>query len=342
MPLLDGSSVVVAGATMTLPIYTSGMTRAGIDAASANLAAEQHGASALSQQVRLAVAEHYIGVMRAESALAVADGNVASLTVHLREVEDMYRGGSVPRNDFLAASVSLADAEQRRIQAQNVFAVARAAYNRALGRALVDPFDLDAELPPVDPRVAEQGLDALTELALTERSEPQRLASAASALAARAQSAEAATRPQLALTGGYTRIENEFLNRDDFWAVGVGVEWSAFDGGRARNRANALSLESRALERQQRDLESMIALEVRQAWLTRDETGRRVAVTERALEQADENLRVARDRYRNGEGTNSEVLDAEALRNVSLDNFNAARHDAALASYRLAYAAGVL
>src|SRR5690606_10375623 len=151
MPLLDGSSVVIAGATMTLPIYTSGMTRAGIDAARANLAAEQHGASALSQQVRLAVAERYIGVLRAESAGAVADGNVASLSVHLREVEDMYRGGSVPRNDFLAASVSLADAEQRRLQTQNVFDVARAAYNRALGRALVDPFDLDAELPPVDP-----------------------------------------------------------------------------------------------------------------------------------------------------------------------------------------------
>src|SRR5690606_41108094 len=125
-------------------------------------------------------------------------------------------------------------------------------------------------------------------------------------------------------------------------AVGVDLQWSAFDGGRARHRASALSLESQALERQRDDLESLIALEVRQAWLTRDETERRVAVTLRALEQAEENLRVARDRYRNGEGTNTEVLDAEVDRTTSLDNFNAARHDAALARYRLAYASGVL
>src|SRR5690606_12914512 len=104
MPLLDGSTLVTAGATMTMPIYTSGMTRAGIEAARANLDAEQHGAAALAQQVKLAVAERYVGVLRAESAVAVADGNVASLAAHLREVEDLYRGGSVPRNDFLAAS----------------------------------------------------------------------------------------------------------------------------------------------------------------------------------------------------------------------------------------------
>src|SRR5690606_3363256 len=120
---------------------------------------------------------------------------------------------------------------------------------------------------------------------------------------------QAASRPQLALSGGYARLENEFLNRDDFWAVGIGMQWNAFDGGRSRNRASALSLQSEALRRERRDLESLIALEVREAWLNRAETERRIAVTERALEQAEENLRVARDRYRNGEGTNGEVLD---------------------------------
>jgi len=342
LPLFDGSRVLMAGATMTLPLYTSGMTRAAIDAAEAGLNAERYAEGSLSRQVKLAVAEHYVAVLRAQSALGVADGNVASLAAHLREVEDMYRGGSVPRNDFLAAAVSLADAEQRRLQARNAADLARAAYNRALGRPLDDAVDLDRELPGVDPRIGEGGLDALTPVAIMQRDEVRRLESAAAALAARAESAQAAARPQVALTGGYTRLANEFLNRDDYWSVGVGVQWSAFDGGRARGRASSLSLQSEALRRQRRDLESMIALEVRQAWLTRDETEQRIIVTERAVEQAEENLRVARDRYRNGEGTNTEVLDAEALRNLSLDNFDAARFDAALAHYRLAYAVGLL
>src|SRR5690606_4058964 len=313
-----------------------------IESARASLAAEQHTAAALSQQVKLGVAERYIGVLRAASAAAVAEGNVASLAAHLREVEDMYRSGSVPRNDFLAASVSLADAEQRRLQAQNALDVARAAYNRALGRPLAEPFELDADLPRVDPRIDAETLDALTMLALAERSEPRRLGSAADALAAEAASAGAAARAPLALIAGYARLDHELLSRDGCWAVGVGTQWPAFDGRRPRDRPSAPSLESRALERQRRDVESLIALDVRQAWLTRNETERRIAVTERALEQAEENLRVARDRYRNGEGTNSEVLDAEMLRTMSLDNFDAARYDAALARYRLAHAVGLL
>src|SRR5690606_1805835 len=123
-------------------------------------------------------------------------------------------------------------------------------------------------------RVAGQDLAALTARALAERSEGRRLRSAADAVSSKAAAAAAATRPQLGLTAAYTRIDNEFLNRDDYWAVGVDLQWSAFDGGRARHRASALSLESPALERQRRDLESMIALEGRQAWLAPGAAGR--------------------------------------------------------------------
>lgn len=164
----------------------------------------------------------------------------------------------------------------------------------------------------------------------------------AAALDSRAGSTAAATRPQLALTGGYTFLENDVLNREDYWTVGVGVKWNAFDSGRTRSRASALSLQSAAVADERRELESVVGLEVRRAWLMRDETEQRIAVTQGAVEQAEENLRVVRDRYRNGEGTNTEVLDAEALRALSRSNFDNARFDAALARYRLARAVGLL
>src|SRR5690606_27301673 len=162
-----------------------------IESARASLAAEQHTAAALSQQVKLGVAERYIGVLRAASAATVAEGNVASLTAHLREVEDLYRGGSVPRNDFLAASVSLADAEQRRLQAQNALDAARAAYNRALGRALTEPVELEQALPEAHERVMSSSVEALTELAIAQREELSRMDAAADAYEARAQSTAA-------------------------------------------------------------------------------------------------------------------------------------------------------
>jgi outer membrane protein TolC len=58
--------------------------------------------------------------------------------------------------------------------------------------------------------------------------------------------------------------------------------------------------------------------------------------------QADENLRVVTDRYRNGEDTNGDVLDAEALRAIARSNYDSARYDSVLAELRLARAIGAL
>jgi outer membrane protein TolC len=137
-------------------------------------------------------------------------------------------------------------------------------------------------------------------------------------------------------------LRNDFLNRDEFWMVGVGVQWQLFDGGQARKKASALSFRSQAILLQRNDMTSMVELQVRQAWLRRNETIERRQLTERAVEQAEENLRVVRDRYRNGEGTNTEVLDAEVLRSRSHSNYDNADFDAKLALYELARGVGRL
>jgi len=45
---------------------------------------------------------------------------------------------------------------------------------------------------------------------------------------------------------------------------------------------------------------TIIALQVRQYWLDIQEIGKRILVTEKAVTQAEENLRVNRDCYENG------------------------------------------
>ncbi len=86
----------------------------------------------------------------------------------------------------------------------------------------------------------------------------------------------------------------------------------------------------------------MIALEVRRAWNDRNEAANRMDVARQAVDQAMENLRVVRNRYAAGASTNSEVLDAETLREQSLSNRDNARYDFVLARLRLARAVGNL
>ena len=342
LPLFGDENMEMAGASMSLPLFAGGSINRGIDAASAALNARTAQAAAAGQQVKLDVAYHYIHVLRAKRALEVADSTVKSLSAHVSDVEDMFATGAVARNDLLSAAVSLADSEQRRLQAGNALDLAHAAYNRALGRDLAAPVDLDETLPEVDSQIDLKSLESLTRTAVGTRHELGQYEAAAEALRSRSQAERGKTRPRLALTGGYTSLQNEFLNRDDFWMVGIGVQWNLFDGGQTRRKANALSYRAQALERERANLESWIALEVRQAWLRLQETRERKRLTERVVEQAEENLRVVRDRYRNGEGTNTEVLDAEMLRALSHSNYDNARFDARLALYELARGVGRL
>jgi outer membrane protein TolC len=254
----------------------------------------------------------------------------------------MFQNGQVPKNDLLAASVTLADAEQRRLKAGNALALANAAYNRRVGRPLGDRIALDPALPAVDPQLRSTTPENLALLAWQHRDELAALDAAHAALLARSAAARAEGRPQLALSGNYTMLENEFLNRDDFWSVGIALQWNLMDGGQSRNRAGAFAARAAALERERDELQSLVELAVREAWLDVQESTQRIAVAEQAITQAGENLRVVRDRYLQGEGTNTEVLDAEALATASRANLDNARYDAALAEFRLARAVGIL
>jgi outer membrane protein TolC len=85
-----------------------------------------------------------------------------------------------------------------------------------------------------------------------------------------------------------------------------------------------------------------VALQVRQAWLNVQETLHRLEVTRCAIRQAEENLSITRDRYEAGNGTNTEVLDAETLRVRTLSNNDTATYDAIFAALTLQRAVGDL
>ena len=342
LPLFGDDSMEMANAQVTLPLYTGGTITHGIDAAQAMLNSQKFQSGVSSQQLKLAVAQHYINVLRANSALFVADTNVKSLSAHLRDVEDMWNSGAVAKSDYLAAAVSLANSEQLRLQAGNSLDLAKAAYNRALGRNLGAPVDLDENLPGIDPQLDIGSLEALSSAALQYRDEISGLGAAAEAYQLQAESVRGKSKPQLAVTGGYMYLDNEFLNSNDYWMVGIGLQWNLFDGGQIRKKANALSFKSDAARLEQNNLRSLIQLQVRQSWLRLNETRERIRLTERAVEQAEENLRVVRDRYRNGEGTNTEVLNAQVLRSLSRSNYDNADLDAKLALYELARGVGRL
>ncbi len=325
-------------ALVSQPLYTAGRISNGICAAHANVVAEQADHNRTVLDVKMNVAEIYVKVLLATRIVEVAESKVVSLSSHDTDVAALYEKGVIPRNDLLASQVALADAQQKAIDARADLDVARAAFNRALGRDLSHPVNL-AELLDQGPPPA---LDELTQAALSQRPELARLSALARALQDEAASVRGKNGPQIAVTGGYVYMQNDFIQPNNYTGAMVGVEWNPFDFGRVKNQARVLDDRSQALIRLRRDASSMIALEVRQKWIDLNTARERIIVARKTTAQADENLRVARDRYQHQAGTNTEVLDAETLRVQAYVNLYSSTYQAALAGLRLRRAIGNL
>ncbi|TAK61289.1 MAG: TolC family protein [Methylobacter sp.] len=328
---------VKAQAIASVPIFTSGRISHSIDAAEASLQAVQSNEITSVLNIKMQVAEAYVTVLRKESALQVAQSHVDMLGQHMKDVNNLFDQGVVARNDVLAANVELVNAQQLVVQANNQLDVARAHYNRLLDRNLANAVKLVHQFP----NVPKETLSDLSSNALKMRPELAALAQQTESLEQQAESAKADLLPQVAVNGGYQYQENRYQAFQGMWMANVGVEWKIFDGS-SRHRSDTITRQAISLKEQRDDLTTMIGLEVRQAWLDFQETQKRITVTQQAIAQADENLKVTADRYQQGLSTNTDVLKAEDLRTTTHGNFNDANYDAALAVLHLRRAIGIL
>lgn len=340
-PIFKDDRYVSGTVQVKLPLYAGGRITAGIHAARESLTGMSAQEQVTLSDLKLAVAEAYVGVLRARSELAAADASVGSLQAHASDAKSMYQRQMVAKSDLLAAEVALANAEEQQVNAANDVQIALADYNRLLGQPLERAPGLDARVA-VDPTLVSEPVSALLRQALASRSELKGLAAQSSALAAQARAVTATRLPQVALTGGYTHFDNQILDRQNFSMVGVGFTWNLFDGGVARNEADSLHSESRAAGRRLDDLRSQVELQVRRDWLAVRAAQARVAASRQATAQAAENLRISRELYGVGLASNTQVLDAVTLEIQATNNRDNATLDEALAGIELAYAVGSL
>src|SRR5579864_7171530 len=159
-PLFRDDQYTSGSVQMKLPLYAGGQISAGIDAARHTLAGASTAQETAMADLKLDIAEAYVGVLRAHSSLRAAESSVTSLSAHANDVEIMVQRESVPRSDLLAARVALANAEQVRVRAANSVEIAYAVYNRRLGEPLERATDLDDHVP-VNVALVETSLDDL-------------------------------------------------------------------------------------------------------------------------------------------------------------------------------------
>ena len=362
IPILgaDQSNLPLSFTFATVPLYTGGRIRGNIDAADAQLGAQRSEEFRAALDLKLTVAEAYIGVLRARRNLETAESNVAHLAAFLRDVQNRRREGLAIRSDELAAEVSLANARLGVIQTRNALESAQATYNRYLGRPQWTATMLD-ELTTLPTQadwqaLARQAIEAsatasglnedevryLTETAFRGRPELARLTEQARSLAAQADATRAGVLPQVAFTGGLFWVGANKAAPQGTGVAALYVDWTITDGGASRRRAAGYRQQELAALRRRADTAADIALQVRTRWLDLQQARQSIPVARAAVIRSEENANVINDRYRQQLSTYTEVLDAETRRIQSLGNFYNSIYDENLAFFRLRRAVGDL
>lgn len=325
------------GFTVNQLLFDFGKTFSGISASKYALEVQRTDTDRIRNGSALEFIIAFLDLLESEKMLAVSRDEVSRFELHLADARALLEQGMVTENDVLEAEVVLSDARQRALLAENLRDTRASKINSLIFRHLNEPvLAKEVVMNHFEPISIEDAWDT----ALRDRPEIKQADAGIGARRAEQKAARADYLPSLYVSGGYQYEENKHMVRNDNWSVVAGVKLNLFAGGATAAMAEEIGAEIKALEIAREKLGDDIKLDVQGAYLGLESAKKRVEVTEKAVAQSEENLRLQKLRYQEGVGTATDMLDAVTLRSKAEANYWSAIYGVKRAEARLNHAMG--
>lgn len=298
------------------PIYASGRTDMLERAAEAEARAVAAEIEVARADLRLEVTRAYWALVTANESVRVVQESLERANAHLRDVKTMFDQGLIPPNEVSIVEAQRSRQQMQLIEAQNIHRSVLEELRRLTGAP-----NAEVVLPPaLAPSPAADVAGA------AQRAERQVLLERVTAAEELARAALTARKPTVAANGGvdYANPNPRIFPRQgdwrESWDLSINVNWPIWDGGRSKAEAAQAAATASATRERLAELDSLIALDVRQRQLEIESATAVIAAADDAVRSAQEARRVVDERFRVGVATNSEVLDAQvALLQAQLD-----------------------
>lgn len=321
--------------TVTQPIYSGGRIRAANRAASAGTAEALAQKMVAENQLITELAQRYYGLCLALRNEQVQAQTLETMKEHTDRAKRLMEEGIIPRVEYLNADVAQSNAKTELEAAKRDVSI----ISDGLSNILVSP-------EPVEPTSPLFMVDALepceTFQACVNANHPvlKMLTARRDQAHQGIKSEEANRKPTVYAFGRYELAQSDLTVLDPEWAVGVGVQYTLFDGFQAKHKANAARAVKTKVEhltqKTERDLKSLVLTRYQEMEKARDQ----FVSYDRTLELAEENLRVRTLAFEEGMATSLEVVDATlSLARAQLGRFKAA-YDFDYAMFQLLEASG--
>jgi len=326
---------------VSLPIYTGGKIRYGIESSKFLEKAAMLDAESDKDEVIQNTIEAFANLFKAKTAVRLVQENLNEAQLRTKELTNMEKNGLLARNDLLKSQLRESNMEYNLSDAENSWQLANVNMNLMLGLPTTTELILDTAnlVKKEDNRVLDDFLNA----ARVNRKDIAAVDLRKKAAESGVKSAKGDLYPSLALTGGYIGLDiPDFLSIPAAMNVGVGVSYNI--GSLWKNKAKVQQAEARVkqLTFTEAMMDDNMQLELNKSYLSLMTNRKQIQVSAKAVEQAEENYRIVKNKFDNSLATTTDLLDADIAQLQARLSYTLSRADAFVAYHKLLQTAGLL
>ena len=310
----------------SLPLYTGGKNEATIESSKIGVASAALATERERENMKLTVSKAYYDALQARRTCTVRQEEVDNYRSHYENVSAFYSAGSKAKIDVLRSEVELSNSEQNLIKAQtsyennlsilrNLLNISRTEPLNLTDDVLYEPFG--RQLPECIDYALEHRKDLLNDLNKVKQRELD------------VKIAEAGYKPTVNLSAGADNSNNFSPSSDSSRSISAGVSasWNIFDSGVTKAAVDAAKIDLATARLTADKDRQQIDLDLRQAYTNMREAERRFKSTTDAVNKAQEDYFIAKEKYRAGEGIMLDIIDAQTALSQAQLNFIEAQYD---------------
>ena len=299
----------------------------------------------IRQEVIFEANKVFFMLLKAQKLLSISKEAVKQLEAHKDVANNFYQVGMTPLNDLLKAQVELANTKQDYISAQNSLDITKSNFNTLLRRPINSPVEIKDIL---DYSPFEKSSAYCLEAAKKNRLEIK-IADIEIKIAEKKLEFEKKDYyPSISLKGNYYRLGTDWdvdggegVNDPEGWSIAATASWNFWEWGKTRYGVKEKLSRVSRVRYQKAQIFDSIGLEVKHAYLKTKEAEKKITTVEKAIEQAKENFRISKERYKEQVSTSTDVLDAQTLLSRTMTNYYHTLYDYKIAKASLYKAMGL-
>ncbi|MEA2083795.1 MAG: TolC family protein [Thermodesulfobacteriota bacterium] len=327
------------------PIFAGGSLVTAVNMSELDIEFSDSELKRVQNKIVLDVYKAYYDYLRVQKLEDVASQSVLRLESHVKDAKAFYEEGLIPKNDLLFSELELAQGRQDLLQARHATLLAASVLNVMMKRP-VDEFLAVTDITTYEKREIDWG--NVNDRAKKSRPEISQADNGILQAEKAVILARAVYLPAVSVSATYQKekespISSIFMpSATETKSIQAVAKWQFWSWGQSRDKVFEAKREiAKAREAAVQVFESII-LEVRQAFLNELEAWENINVTQKAIEQAEENYRITEARYQAQLDTSTQVLDAHTLLDRAGNNYYNALYDYNLAIVTLDWACGDL